>query len=46
MRVFTKVKGELICWEVTDMTYEEAIKAARDEVGLQHKGAILALVKY
>ena len=46
MRVFTKVKGELICWEVTDMTYEEAISAVRDELGVGHRGAILALIKY
>lgn len=46
MRVFTKIKGELVVWEVADMTYEEAIKAARNEVGLKHRGAILALVKY
>lgn len=46
MRVFTKIKGELVVWEVTDMTYTEALKAVRDEVGLKHRGAILALVKY
>ena len=46
MRVFTKVNGNLLVWEVTDMTYEEAIKAVRDELGLGHKGTILALVKY
>jgi len=46
MRIFTKVDGKLIAWDVTDMTYEEAVKAVRDEVGLKHRGAILALVKY
>lgn len=47
MRVFTKIKGELACWSVPeDMCYEDAIYAVRDEVGLKHRGAILALVKY
>lgn len=46
MRIFTKVDGKLIAWDVSDMTYEEAVKAVRAEVGLKHRGAILALVKY
>ena len=46
MRVFTKINGQLACWDVSDMPYEEAVKAVRDEVGLKHRGAILALVKY
>ena len=47
MRVFTKINGQLACWDVSDdMTYEDAIKAVRDEVGLKHRSAILALVKY
>ena len=46
MRIFTKVDGKLIAWDVSDMTYEEAVKAVRKEVGIKHRGAILALVKY
>jgi hypothetical protein len=47
MRVFTKINGKLACWDVDDgMTYEVAIRAVRDEVGLKHRGAILALVKH
>ena len=46
MRIFTKIDGKLIAWDVIDMTYEQAVKAVRDEVGLMHRGAILALVKY
>lgn len=47
MRIFTKIKGTLACWDVSDdMTIEQAIKAVRDEVGLKHRGVILALVKY
>lgn len=46
MRIFTKVNGKLVAWDVSDMTYDEAVKAVRAEVGLKHRGAILALVKY
>lgn len=46
MRVFTKINGKIAVWEVADMTYEEAISAVRDELGVGHRGAILALVKY
>ena len=46
MRVFTKIDGKLAVWQIEDMTYEEAIRAVRDELGVGHKGTILALVKY
>lgn len=47
VRVFTKIDGHLACWECdAGETYAEAIKAVRDELGVAHKGAILALVKY
>ena len=46
MRVFTKINGEIAVWDVPDMTYTEAISAVRDELGVGHRGAILALVKY
>ena len=45
MRVYTKVNGNLICWEADDMTYEQAIQAVRDELGVGHKETILAPVK-
>jgi len=47
MRVFTKINGNLLCWDVDTTDPELAIKTVRDEVGLiKHRGAILALVKY
>ena len=46
MRVFTKVNGNLLVWEVENMSHTEAISAVRDELGVGHKPAILALVKY
>lgn len=46
MRVFTKVNGNLLVWEVVNVTYEQAISAVRDELGVGHKSTILALVKY
>ena len=46
MRIFTKINGELASWDVFDLSYEDAVKAVRDEVGLKHRVAILALVKY
>ena len=50
MRVFTKVNGQLACWQVDDLDYLEAIELVRSvvqaESGSEHKSAILALVKY
>jgi len=47
MRVFTKINGELAVWDCSpDTHYTFAIKFVRDELGVGHKGAILALVKY
>jgi hypothetical protein len=46
MRVFTKVNGNLLVWDVENMTHTEAIAAVRDELGVGHKPVILALVKY
>jgi hypothetical protein len=46
MRVFTKIEGILACWQFKGDDYADAIKAVRDELGVGHKSAILALVKY
>jgi len=46
MRVFTKVNGNLLVWEVESTDPTEAIRAVRDELGVGHKPVILALVKY
>lgn len=46
MLVFTKINGKLACWRVYDQDYIKAIKTARDDLGVGHRGAILALVKY
>jgi hypothetical protein len=46
MRVFTKINGKLAVWQIDDMTHDEAIQAVRDELGREHRGAVLALVKY
>jgi len=46
MRVFTKVNGVLAVWDVLGCDHETAIKLVRDELGVGHKPAILALVKY
>lgn len=46
MRVFTKIDGKLACWQFEGGGYAEAIKLVRDELGVGHKSAILALVKY
>lgn len=46
MRVFTKVNGNLLVWEVDSNDHTAAIAAVRDELGVGHKPVILALVKY
>lgn len=46
MRVFTKVNGQLLVWEVLDVTAPEAIEMVRQELGPDHKATVLALVKY
>ena len=46
MRVFTKIDGKLACWQIEGSGYADAIKAVRNELGVGHRGAILALVKY
>jgi hypothetical protein len=46
MRVFTKINGQLACWEIEGSDYETAIKLIRAELGSEHKTAVLALVKY
>jgi len=46
MRVFTKIDGKIAVWQVEGSDYAEAIRAVRDELGVDHKPAILALVKY
>ncbi len=46
MRVFTKINGELAVWQIDGMTHDEAIMAVRAELGSEHRGAVLALVKY
>jgi hypothetical protein len=45
-RVFTKLDGKLASWDVIANNYDFAIKLVRDELGVGHKPAILALVKY
>jgi hypothetical protein len=47
MRVFTKINGELAVWQIDeDMGIDEAIQAVRGTLSVQHRGAVLALVKY
>jgi hypothetical protein len=46
MRVFTKINGELACWEIEGSGYADAIESVRSELGAEHKPAVLALVKY
>jgi len=46
MRVFTKLDGKLACWQIEGSGYADAINMVRDELGVGHRGAILALVKY
>ena len=46
MRVFTKIDSKLACWQIEGSGYADAIQAVRDELGVGHRGAILALVKY
>jgi len=46
MKVYTKLNGKLACWDVEANNYGFAIKLVRDELGVGHKPAILALVKY
>jgi hypothetical protein len=46
MRVFTKIDGELACWQIEGSGYADAIKMVREELGSEHKAAVLALVKY
>ena len=46
MRVFTKVNGQLLVWEVADVTAQEAIELVKQELGPNHKPTVLALVKY
>jgi hypothetical protein len=46
MRVFTKIDGKLAVWQIEGSGYADAVKLVRDELGAEHKSAILALVKY
>lgn len=46
MRIFTKVKGELIVYETNTNDIALAIKMVKDELGADHKATVLALVKY
>jgi hypothetical protein len=46
MRVFTKIDGKIAVWQFEGGGYADAIKAVRDELGVGHKPAILALVIY
>lgn len=48
MRIFTKVKGELVVYE-TDATWSNislAIQQVKQELGTEHKAPVLVLVKY
>ena len=46
MRVFTKINGEVAVWQIEGSGYAEASQLVRDELGSEHKAAVLALVKY
>jgi hypothetical protein len=46
MRVFTKIDGKLAVWDCDGTDYDSAIRAVRAELGSNHRGAILAIVKY
>jgi hypothetical protein len=46
MRVFTKIDGKLVVWQVEGNDYVEAIELVRAELGTEHTAAVLALVKY
>lgn len=46
MRVFAKINGQLACWEIEGSGYADAINLVREELGAEHKSAVLALVKY
>jgi hypothetical protein len=46
MRVFTKIDGQLACWQFEGDDYAEAIKLVSGELSVKHRGAVLALVKY
>lgn len=47
MRVFTKINGELACWEVSpELTCLQAIDVVKRELGPSHKNPVLVLVKY
>ena len=46
MRVFTKINGKLAVWDCDGTDYDSAIRAVRDELGREHRNAVLALVKY
>jgi hypothetical protein len=47
MRVFTKIDGKLAVWQIDEeISIEDAIRAVSGELSVQHRGAVLALVKY
>ena len=46
MRIFTKLKGELIVYETNTTDIALAIQMVKDELGAEHKAPVLALVKY
>ena len=46
MRIFTKVKGELVVYETNTDNIALAIQMVKDELGAGHKSPVLALVKY
>lgn len=43
-KVYTKIQGNLVAFEVDTSDTDEAIKAVRDELKLRHKATILAVV--
>ena len=45
MLVYTKIDNKLACFQIEGSGYADAIKIVRDELGLKHRPAILALVK-
>ena len=46
MRIFTKLKGELIVYETNTDDIALAIQMVKDELGPEHKVPVIALVKY
>ena len=46
MRIFTKIKGELVVYDTDAEDIEVAVNLVKEELGPEHKETILVLVKY